>query len=195
MDNFNGEGWWTGFMRRHPVLSLWCSESLVKSLFQCCYHWKLEKNFSCWIWSTPPDNFYYIIEMPLDPKQLKHVASRGMRKVHGQASGDICAVSDYCSCMWKYSWAKFSPMVKGEQFNGHRAKCQTHYKTWVRVVGLFYYWLFYHIFHLSILSCYCMCDSYFTLEAIAWATEKCVVVFHQTQPMFTTFRCEFLCSP
>ena len=40
--------------------------------------------------TTKPSRIFNMDEsgMPLDPKQLKCVAPRGMKKVHGQASGD-----------------------------------------------------------------------------------------------------------
>ena len=56
--------------------------------------------------------------MPLDHKQLKRVALRGMKKVHGLLSGE--KKPNYCTCLFQCSGYTVLPMMvifKGECLN------------------------------------------------------------------------------
>lgn len=94
MDRFNGEGWWQRFMQRHPILSLRTSDPLSRVRSNAVTAENMANYFAL-LKTTLDDNhkpsrIYNMDEsgMPLDHKQLKRVALKGMKKLHGQASGD-----------------------------------------------------------------------------------------------------------
>ena len=214
VENFNGDGWWTRFMERNPSLSLRCSDPLsrvrsnavtsenMKNYFALLEKTLIEKDLL-----DKPHLIYNMDEsgMPLDPKQLKRVAGKGMKKVHGQASGNKSQIT-IVACA-NAAGHCHPPMVifKGERFNHEWSRDEvpnTLYgmseSGWIDS-ELFYYWLD-KLFLLHIppqRPVMLLCDghgSHFTPEAIARAAEKGVVVFcippnttHVAQPLDVSF--------
>ena len=92
---FNGEGWWHGFVQRHPKLSLrtadtlsYCQSNAVEQESLDYYFRLLKKTLEG---NNLMDQVCYIYNMnetgmPLDHKQPKHIAPKGMKKVYGQSS-------------------------------------------------------------------------------------------------------------
>ena len=126
LDHFNGEGWWIRFMERHPRLSLRSSDPLsrvranaVTEENMAAYFSLLEETLVSNNLLDNPCHIYNMDEsgMPLDHKQLKRVAPRGMKKVHGPASGDKTQIT-IVACA-SASGHTLPPMVifKGEKFN------------------------------------------------------------------------------
>ena len=96
-DSFHGEGWWLRFMQRHPTLSLRTADPLSRVRANAlteenmkAYFDLLEKTLTDHGLLNRSSCIYNMDEsgMPLDAKQLKRVAKKGMKKVHGQSSGD-----------------------------------------------------------------------------------------------------------
>ena len=94
---FNGEGWWTRFKQRHPSLSLRTADPLAMVRSECTrqeviddYFKLLEGTLSSLNISDKPQYIYNMDEtgVPLDAKQLKRVALKGMKKIHGRSSGN-----------------------------------------------------------------------------------------------------------
>ena len=126
LDNFNGDGWWFRFMERNPELSLRTSDPLSRVRRNAVtkdnmdhYFSLLEKtlNDSCLL--NKASRIYNMDEtgMPLDPKPLKRVARRGVRKVHAPSSGDKSQIT-VVACA-NSAGRVLPPMVifKGERFN------------------------------------------------------------------------------
>ena len=97
LDHFNGEGWWLRFMERHPKLSLRCSDPLSRMCANAVTEDSIARYFSLLEEMlkdngllNKPSRIYNMDEsgMPLDHKQLKRVAKKGAKKVHGPSSGD-----------------------------------------------------------------------------------------------------------
>ena len=96
-ENFNFEGWWTRFLERNPTLSLRTSDPLSQVRSNAVtkeninnYYSLLKKTLVDKDLLNKASRIYNMDEsgMPLDPKQLKRVAHKGTKKVHGQASGN-----------------------------------------------------------------------------------------------------------
>ena len=156
VENFNGEGWWTRFMARHPELSLRCSDPLSRVRSNAVttenmnYFALLKKTLVEKDLLDKPSHIIYNMDesgMPLDPKPLKRVACKGMKKVHGQASGDKSQIT-VVGCA-NAAGRSLPPMVifKGERFNHEWSKGEvpdTLYgmseSGWIDS-ELFYYWL------------------------------------------------------
>ena len=99
---FKGEGWWQGFTRRHPELSLRTSDVLSHCRSNAVDQDSLDYYFSL-LKKTLEDNnlldkacsIYNMDEtgMPLDHKQPKRIAPKGMKKVYGPSSGNKCQIT------------------------------------------------------------------------------------------------------
>ena len=121
MIKFYGEEWWHKFMKRHPYLSLQTSDLLshcrfngVSQLALSHYFTLLRKTLEvnvgkCWRlkWGKTlevnglmdkPSCIHNMDEsgMPLDYKQLKHIAPKGLKKVYGPSSGTINLYLSLC---------------------------------------------------------------------------------------------------
>ena len=96
-EHFNGEGWWNRFTKRHPEIALRTADPLSYSRCNAVTQTTLDHYFKL-LQKTLTDNnlldkphmIYNMDEsgMPLDHKQLKRVGEKGMKKVHGRASGN-----------------------------------------------------------------------------------------------------------
>ena len=113
-------------MERHPRLSLRSSDPLssvranaVTEENMAAYFSLLEETLVSNNLLDNPCHIYNMDEsgMPLDHKKLKKVAPRGMKKVHGPASGDKTQIT-IVACA-SASGHTLPPMVifKGEKFN------------------------------------------------------------------------------
>ena len=102
MIKFNGEGWWYKFMKRHSELSLRTSDPLshcrVNAVSQSAldhYFVLLRNTLEVNGLMDKPSYIYNMDEsgMPLDHKQLKCVALKGIKKVHGPSSGNKAQIT------------------------------------------------------------------------------------------------------
>ena len=94
-DHFIGEGWWIHFMKHHPKSSLRSVDALSCVRANVVTKENMEHNFT--LPHILADNdllnkpvyIYKMHEtgMPLDYKQPKHIATKGIRKVHRISSG------------------------------------------------------------------------------------------------------------
>ena len=94
---FNGEGWWMCFKQRNPsiplrtadLLAMVCSECAHQEVFDD-YFRLLESTLDSLKLVGKPQCIYNMDEMgmPVDVKKLKRIAPKGMKKVHGQSSGN-----------------------------------------------------------------------------------------------------------
>ena len=94
---FNGEGWWQGFIQRHSKLSLRTSDALSYCRSNAVDKESLDYYFSL-LQRTLEDNnlmneacYIYNMDetgMPLDHKQPKCIAPKGIKKVHAPSSGN-----------------------------------------------------------------------------------------------------------
>ncbi len=94
VEEFWGKGWWHRFMQQHPTLSLRTADplsqaradALTEKVMQSYFKETLEKHDLL----NKPALIYNVDEtgMPLDPRQLKRVAKKGAKKVHGRTSGN-----------------------------------------------------------------------------------------------------------
>jgi len=126
MDNFKGEGWWQGFMKRHSDLSLHSSDPLSSCRSNAVTKSSLDFYYSL-LKETSEKNslmnksscIYNMVEtgMPLDSKQLKRTAPKGIKKVYGPLSGNKTQIT-VLSCANAVG-TMLPPMVifKGERFN------------------------------------------------------------------------------
>ena len=123
---FSGEGWWQGFMKRHSKLSLRCSDPLSYCRSNAVTKESLDNYFTLLKETLEKNNLmdrnaciYNMDEtgMPLDSKQLKRVAPRGFKKVHGPSSGNKTQIT-ILACA-NAMGNMLPPMVifKGERFN------------------------------------------------------------------------------
>ena len=124
--SFSGEGWWQGFMKRHRELSLRCSDPLSYCRSNAVCKESLESYFTL-LKQTLEQNdlidknacIYNMDEtgMPLDSKQLKRVAPKGLKKVYGPSSGNKTQIT-ILACA-NAMGNMLPPMVifKGERFN------------------------------------------------------------------------------
>jgi len=211
---FNGEGWWSRFMKRHPELSLrssdplsHCRSSAVSQPALDHYFGLLKKTLEVNGLMDKPNSIYNMDEsgMPLDHRQPKRVAPRGIKKVHGPSSGNktqitILACANAVGTM-------LPPMVifKGERLNYEWTKGEvpnTEYgmspQGWTDH-ELFYEWLN-KLFIKNIpplrpvLLLLDGHSSHFSLEAIKFAAENEIILFclpphttHVAQPLDVSF--------
>ena len=126
MDGFKGEGLWQGFMKRHNELSLRCSDPLSNCRSNAVtkasldYYYSLLKetlkkngllNKSTCIYNMDET------EMPLDSKQLKRIAPKGLKKVYGPSFGNKTQIT-VLSCANAVGTMLPSMVIfKGERFN------------------------------------------------------------------------------
>ena len=99
---FNGEGWWSRFMSRNPKLSLRTADPLSKARADAVTQDKIDKYFKL-LESTleehdladKPHRIYNVDEsgMPLEHKQPKRIAERGMKKFYGRSSGNKAQIT------------------------------------------------------------------------------------------------------
>ena len=97
VDDFIGEGWWMKFMKRHPRLSLRTSDPLSRVRRNAVTEENMQHYFSL-LRKTLEEHdllnkasrIYNMDEtgMPLDAKQLKRVALKGVKKIQGPSSGN-----------------------------------------------------------------------------------------------------------
>ena len=89
---FNGEGWWTRFMKRHPELFLrtshpllHCRSSAVSQPALDYYFKLLKKTLEVNDLMDKPNRIYNMdkLGMPLDHRQPKRIVPKGAKKVHG----------------------------------------------------------------------------------------------------------------
>ena len=124
--DFRGEGWWQGFTQRHPNISLRISDALSHCRSNAVDQDSLDYYFSLLKKALEDNNLFdkacYIYNMdetgmPLDHKQLKRIAPKGMKKVYGQSSGNKCQIT-ILACSNAVGTV-LPPMVifKGERFN------------------------------------------------------------------------------
>ena len=97
IDNFKGEGWWIRFLERNPKLSLQTTDPLSrvrKEEIMNNYFSLLQKTLTDNDILNKPARIFNMDEtgMPLDAKQLKRVALKGI-KVQGPASGIVASAS------------------------------------------------------------------------------------------------------
>ena len=126
IDNFKGEGWWIRFLERNPKLSLRTTDPLSRVRKEAVTEENMNNYFSL-LQKTLTDNdilnkparIFNMDEtgMPLDAKQLKGVALKGIKKVQGPASGNKSQITVVASA--NSSGYVLPPMVifKGERFN------------------------------------------------------------------------------
>ena len=125
-DKINGEGWWYKFMKRHSGLSLRTSDPPSHSRFNAVSQSALDHYFVL-LRNTlevnglmdKPSYIYNMDElgMPLDHKQLKRVALKGIKKFHGPSSGNKAQIT-ILACANAVG-TMIPPMVifKGERLN------------------------------------------------------------------------------
>ena len=96
-ESFNGEGWWIRFTQCHPNLSLCTADSLSRVRANAVTKDNMDRYYSLLykvlVENGLPDKAAYLFNMdesgiPLDYKQPKRIAPKGMRKVHGLSSGN-----------------------------------------------------------------------------------------------------------
>ena len=125
VNEFNGEGWWTRFMERNPILSLRTADPLSRVRKRAVteenikqYFLLLEKTLREKDLLNKASRIYKMDEtgMPLDAKPLKRVALRGARKVQGPSTGDKTQIT-VVACA-NAAGRVLPPMVifKGERF-------------------------------------------------------------------------------
>lgn len=125
-DSFNEEGWWLRFLERHPKLSLRTADPLSRVRANAlteenlkAYFDLLERTLIDHGLLNRPACIFNMDEsgIPLDAKQLKRVAKKGMKKVHGQSSGDKSQIT-LITC-GNAAGTVFPPMLifKGERLN------------------------------------------------------------------------------
>lgn len=128
---FNGEGWWTWFKQRNPSLWLRTANPLAMVHSDGTRQEVIDKYFKLLkgtLESLNPSNKpQYIYNMdetgiPLDAKQLKRVAPKGMKKVHGRSSGNKTQITVVVRA--SASGTVIPPMVifKGERLNHNLTK-------------------------------------------------------------------------
>ena len=97
INGFKGEGWWQGFMKRHSELSLRSSDPLSSCRSNAvtkdsldCYYSLLKEPLEGNNLMNKSTCIYNMDEtgMPLDSKQLKRIAPRGLKKVYSPSSGN-----------------------------------------------------------------------------------------------------------
>ena len=214
IDNFNGDGWWIRFMQRNPKLSLRASDPLSRVSANAVTEENMSSYFSLLKETLDGNNLFdkpsliYNMDesgMPLDHKQLKRVVTKGIKKVHGQASGDKSQIT-IVACANAAGHA-LPPMVifKGERFNHEWSTgevADTLYgmseNGWIDS-ELFFYWLdklfLKHIPpHRPVIL---LCDghkSHYTPDAISRAAQAGVIIFcippnttHTAQPLDVSF--------
>ena len=131
LSQFRGEGWWIGFKRRHLELSLRSADPLsmvrANTLTQetiDAYFDLLEDTLTDTCLTNKETLIYNMDEtgVPLDHKQLKRIAQRGTKKVHGRASGNKSQIT-VVACA-NAAGNTLPPMVifKGERFNHEYSK-------------------------------------------------------------------------
>ena len=214
VDKFNGEGWWTRFRKRHPKISLRSSDALSRVRANAVTKDNMEKYFSLLKETlesndllNKPSCIYNMDEsgMPLDYKQPKRIALKGMKKVHGLSTGNKSQIT-IVGC-GNAAGQTLPPMVifKGERFNHEWSVGEvpdTLYgmseNGWIDQ-ELFFYW-FGNIFLKRIPSqrpVILLCDghsSHYTPEVITRAATHGVVLFcippnttHVSQPLDVSF--------
>ena len=126
VDDFIGEGWWMKFMKRHPRLSLRTSDPLSRVRRNAVTEENMQHYFSL-LRKTLEEHdllnkasrIYNMDEtgMPLDAKQLKRVALKGVKKIQGPSSGNKSQIT-VVAC-GNAAGHTIAPMVifKGERFN------------------------------------------------------------------------------
>ena len=125
VNEFNGEGWWTRFMERNPILSLRTADPLSRVRKRAVTEENIKQYFFYLKRLREKDllnkasRIYNMDEtgMPLDAKPLKRVALRGARKVQGLSTGDKTQII-VVACA-NAAGRVLPPMVifKGERFN------------------------------------------------------------------------------
>ena len=214
MIKFNGEGWWYKFMKRHSELSLRTSDPLSHCRFNAVSQSALD-NYFVLLRNTlevnglmdKPSYIYNMDEsgMPLDHKQLKRVALKGIKKVHGPSSGNKAQIT-ILACANAVG-TMIPPMVifKGERLNYEWTRGEvpdTKYamspQGWTDH-ELFFEWLSKQFTKsippsrpvLLLLDGH---SSHFTLEAIKFAAENEIILFclpphttHVPQPLDVSF--------
>ena len=213
-ESFNGEGWWLRFVERHPRLSLRTADPLSRVRANAlteenmkAYFDLLEKTLIDHGLLNRPACIYNMdeSEMPLDAKQLKRVAKKGMKKVHGQSSGDKSQIT-LIAC-GNAAGTVFPPMLifKGERLNHEWTDGEvpnTLYgmseNGWIDQ-ELFFYWLKdMFLKHIPperpVMLIMDGHSSHYTPEAIRVAAQEGVIVFcippnttHATQPLDVSF--------
>ena len=92
MVKFNGEDWWSRFMKRHPELSLQTSDPLSHCRSNAVSQPVLDHCFGLLKTTlevnglmNKPNCIYNMDKsgMPLDHRQFKRVAPKGIKKVYG----------------------------------------------------------------------------------------------------------------
>ena len=123
---FKGEGWWQGFIRRQFQLSLRSSDGLSRCRANAVDQESIDYYFSL-LKKTLEDNdlfnkacYIYNMDetgMPLDHKQPKRIAPKGMKKVYGPSSGNKCQIT-ILACS-NATGTVLPPMIifKGERLN------------------------------------------------------------------------------
>ena len=214
LEHFNGEGWWNRFMKRHPTLSLRTSDPLSRMRTNAITKENMPAYFSILEETLKEhdllDKPSFILNMdesgmPLDHKQQKRAATKGMKKVQGPASGDKTQITIIaCSNAAGYT---LPPMVifKGEKFNHQWSVGEvpgTLYgmseSGWIDQ-ELFFLWLD-KLFipqipaHRPVLLMLDGHGSHFTPDALKKAADEGVIVFcippnttHRAQPLDVSF--------
>ena len=214
VDKFNGEGWWNRFRERQPRISLRSSDALSRVRANAVTKDNMKKYFSLLKETLVSNNLldkpsciYNMDEsgMPLDYKQPKRIAPKGMKKVHGLSTGNKSQIT-IVAC-GNAAGPTLPPMVifKGERFNHEWSVGEvpgTLYgmseNGWIDQ-ELFYYW-FKNVFLKNIPAqrpVILLCDghsSHYTPEVIAEAATHGVVLFcippnttHVSQPLDVSF--------
>ena len=213
-DHFNGEGWWTGFTQRHPELALRTADPLSYSRSNAVTQETLDHYFTLLQKTLTENNLFdrpsmiYNMDesgMPLDHKQLKRIAERGAKKVHGHASGNKAQIT-ILACA-NAAGTTLPPMVifKGERFNHDWTKGE--------VPNMLYGmspqgWIDQELFALWLQKSFVKSipparpvlllldghSSHYTPEAIKLAAEETVIIFclpphmtHVVQPLDVSF--------
>ena len=123
VDDFIGEGWWMKFMKRHPrrtsdPLSRVRRNAVTEENMQH-YFSLLRKTLEEHDLLNKASRIYNMDEtgMPLDAKQLKRVALKGVKKIQGPSSGNKSQIT-VVAC-GNAAGHMIAPMVifKGERFN------------------------------------------------------------------------------
>ena len=210
-EHFNGEGWWTRFTKRHPEITLRTPDPLSYSRSNAVNQETLDHYFAL-LCQTLTDNnlldkpslIYNMDEsgMPLDHKQLKRIGQKGMKKVHGRASGNKSQIT-ILACA-NAAGTSLPPMVifKGERFNHDWTRGEvpdTLYgmspQGWIDQ-ELFALWLHKH-FISNIPPARLLLDghsSHYTPEGVKLAAEEGIIMFclpphttHVAQPLDVSF--------
>ena len=210
VNEFNGEGWWTRFMERNPILSLRTADPLSRVRKRAVteenikqYFLLLEKTLREKDLLNKASRIYNMDEtgMPLDAKPLKRVALREARKVQGPSAGDKTQIT-VVACA-NAAGRVLPPMVifKSERFNHEWSVGEvpdTLYgmseSGWIDQ-ELFFYWLK-KLFikqippQRPVMLLYDGHSSHYTPNAIAEAVKEGVIIFclppnttHVAQPL------------